>query len=218
MFTGIIQGLGTITERRPSGGGAVLAVAPAFRLDEPQEGESIAVNGVCLTAREITPTSFLADVSPETLSRSALGGLRPGAKVNLERALRPIDRLGGHIVSGHVDCVGRVLKRERQSAFTLFTFSLDPALARYVVEKGSIAVSGVSLTVNACAADSFSVSIIPHTLEVTILGGLAVGDAVNLEVDIIGKYVEKLLTGGADKEQTPARRLDAAFLAANGFV
>ena len=216
MFTGIIQGLGTITERRPAGGGEALRVACGFRLDEPLEGESIAVNGVCLTAREITPTSFLADVSPETLSRSALGGLRPGAKVNLERALRPIDRLGGHIVSGHVDCVGRVLKRERQSAFTLFTFSLEPALARYVVEKGSIAVSGVSLTVNACAADSFSVSIIPHTLDITILGGLSVGDAVNVEVDIIGKYVEKLL-GGADKAQTPARRLDAAFLAANGF-
>ena len=217
MFTGIIQGMGVITERRPSGGGAVLAVAPDFRLEEPREGESIAVNGVCLTAREISATGFLADVSPETLSRSALGGLRPGAKVNLERALRPADRLGGHIVSGHVDGVGRVLKRERQSAFTLFTFSLEPGLSRYVVEKGSIAVSGVSLTVNACQEAAFSVSVIPHTLEITILGGLSVGDAVNLEVDIIGKYVEKLLARRPDTTPAPARRLDAGFLAENGF-
>ena len=212
MFTVIVQGLGTVLERHAAGGGAVLTLAPSFALDDPQEGESIAVNGVCLTARNIGRDRFCADVSPETLKRSTLGTLRAGAQVNLERALRLSDRLGGHLVSGHIDSVGRVMQRQTLGDFTLFTFSLDRALARYVVEKGSIAVSGVSLTVNACGADSFSVSVIPHTLKETALGALAVGDAVNLEVDIIGKYVERLLGG-----RQAGQRLDAAFLAEHGF-
>ena len=216
MFTGIVRGLGTIVERHPSGGGTVLTVAPTFSLDEPQEGESIAVDGVCLTARKISRSSFCADVSPETLQRSSLGRLRAGSKVNLERALRLADRLGGHLVSGHVDCMGKVLKRENLGSFTLFTFSLESRLSRYVVEKGSVAISGISLTVNSCSEGSFSVSIIPHTLKETTLGLLAVGDVVNIEVDIIGKYVEKLLGGQAGSSS--GQTLDSAFLARHGVL
>ncbi len=216
MFTGIVQGVGTVLARHTTGGGTVLTLAPNFTLDEPQEGESIAVDGVCLTARAISPDRFSADVSPETLQRSSLGQLRTGSRVNLERALRLADRLGGHLVSGHVDCMGRVLKRQNLGDFTLFTFSMDARLGRYVVEKGSVAISGVSLTVNSCAGASFSVSIIPHTLRETTLGLLAVGDAVNIEVDIIGKYVEKLL--GGRLSQPAGQVLDSAFLARHGFM
>ncbi|NLZ17668.1 MAG: riboflavin synthase [Desulfobulbaceae bacterium] len=216
MFTGIVQGLGTVLERHPSGGGAVLTVVPDFSLDQPQEGESIAVDGVCLTARNLSPNRFCADVSPETLQRSSLGRLRAGSRVNLERALRLADRLGGHLVSGHVDCMGRVVKRQGLGDFTIFTFSMEAQLGRYVVEKGSVAISGVSLTVNSCAETSFSVSIIPHTLQETTLGLLAVGDAVNIEVDIIGKYVEKLL--GGNSSPSTRQTLDSAFLARHGFM
>ncbi len=216
MFTGIIQGLGTVQERRAAGGGAVLSIVPDFVLDSRQEGESIAVDGVCLTARAMDERRFSADVSPETLRRSSLGRLRPGSRVNLERALRLADRLGGHLVSGHVDCVGQVLARRHLGDFTLFTFSVEPRLGRYLVEKGSIAVNGISLTVNSCTEASCTVSVIPHTLEVTTLGLAAVGDGVNVEVDIIGKYVEKLL--GGPLPQASGERLDTAFLARHGFL
>lgn len=216
MFTGIVQGLGTVLERQPSGGGTVLTVVPGFSLDQPQEGESIAVDGVCLTARNISQNRFCADVSPETLKRSSLGSLRAGSKVNLERALRLADRLGGHLVSGHVDCMGRVIKRQSLGDFTVFTFSMEAQLSRYVVEKGSVAISGVSLTVNNCTETSFSVSIIPHTLQETTLGLLAVGDVVNIEVDMIGKYVEKLL--GGNPAPSAGQSLDSAFLARHGFM
>ena len=169
-----------------------------FELADPEEGESIAVNGVCLTAYNIKGNSFAVDVSPESLSRTGLGGLGTGSKVNLERALRLSDRLGGHMVSGHVDGRGRVEDRRSDGDFTLFAFSLSRSLTKYVIEKGSVAINGVSLTVNSCQGEQFTVSIIPHTLEVTTLGDLKPGDMVNIEVDIIGKYVEKLL---ADKEQ-----------------
>ncbi len=216
MFTGIIQGLGTVVEKRPAGGGMVFRIEAGFDLTEPQEGESIAVNGGCLTARDIQGRRFLAEVSPESLSRTNLGGLAIGSKVNLERALRLADRLGGHLVSGHVDTQGRVEERRAAGDFTLFTFSLEQKLAKYVIEKGSITIDGVSLTVNSCAGSRFSVSIIPHTLAVTTLGGLKAGDWVNLEVDLIGKYVEKLL---AAKDAGAAEsRINPAFLAEHGFL
>jgi riboflavin synthase len=216
MFTGIIQGLGTLFEKRPAGGGMIFGLEADFALTDPEEGESIAVNGACLTARNITGRRFYVDVSPESLARTILGRLQTGHRVNLERALRLSDRLGGHLVSGHVDAQGQVEQRRNAGDFTLFTFSLDPGLTRYVIEKGSIAINGVSLTVNSCERDRFSVSIIPHTLAVTTLGALRQGDRVNIEVDMIGKYVEKLLTeksvGGGMQS-----RINPAFLAEHGF-
>ena len=217
MFTGIIQGLGRVVEKRPSGGGLVFCLEAGFDLTDPEEGESIAVNGTCLTARDISGRRFLVDVSPESLSRTILSGLEIGSRVNLERALRLSDRLGGHMVSGHVDSLGRVEERKAAGDFTLFTFSLDASLTRYVIEKGSITINGVSLTVNSCEGNRFTVSIIPHTLSVTTLGDLKPGDRVNIEVDIIGKYVEKLLS---EQSAAPSQesRINPAFLAEHGFM
>lgn len=216
MFTGLVQGLGTVLARKPAGGGMACTLEANFELDEPEEGESIAVNGACLTAREIRGRRFSVDVSPETLRRSALKDLGPGSVVNLERALRLSDRLGGHLVSGHVDGLGRVEERRAAGDFTLFTFILPENLGRYVIEKGSVAIDGVSLTVNTCEGGRFSVSIIPHTLAKTTLGRLKSGDKVNIEVDIIGKYVEKLLAARpADQD---AGGINPTFLAEHGFL
>lgn len=217
MFTGIIQGFGTVAEKRAAGGGVVLALEADFDLTDPEEGESIAVNGTCLTARNITGNRFLADVSPESLSCTGMGSLSVGSRVNLERALRLSDRLGGHIVSGHIDGLATVEERRSAGDFTLFVFSLDPGLTKYVIAKGSITINGVSLTVNGCEHSRFSVSIIPHTLSSTTLGELKQGDKVNIEVDIIGKYVEKLL-GGNVNAQSGKSTISSSFLAEHGFL
>jgi len=216
MFTGIVQGRGRIIRRQSAGGGKVLCLEADFDLDDPREGESIAVNGVCLTARDMEGRRFLVDVSPETLSRTGLGSLQTGNLVNLERALKLSDRLGGHLVSGHVDARGRVEGRTAVGEYTLFTFSLPRSLVKYIIEKGSVAINGVSLTVNSCQAERFTVSIIPHTLAVTTLGELKPGDEVNIEVDIIGKYVEKLLTDKTGPEL--GSKINSAFLAEHGFM
>ncbi len=212
MFTGIIQGKGTIFEKRPMGGGMLFAIEADFDLDDPQEGESIAVNGVCLTATTIKGRRFTVDVSPESLSRTVLGELAMGSVVNLERALRLSDRLGGHLVSGHVDATTRVISRKPQGEFTVFTFAVPAGLGRYIIEKGSITINGISLTVNNCDRQSFSVAIIPHTLSVTTLNDVHAGDRVNIEVDIIGKYVEKLLSS------RDSGGINPAFLAKHGFL
>ena len=218
MFTGIIQGRGTIFEKKPGGGGLVFGIEADFDLMDPSEGESIAVNGVCLTAKEIADRRFLVDVSPESLERTNLGGVTVGSIVNLERALRLSDRLGGHMVSGHVDAVAEIVSRKPLGDFVVFTFKVPEGLGRYIIEKGSITVDGISLTVNQIDDQTFSVSIIPHTLEITTLGKIAQGDLVNLEVDLIGKYVEKLLSVKPEGGEALQSALNPAFLAEHGFI
>ena len=215
MFTGIIQGKGTIFETRSAGSGLIVGLETDFDLTEPAEGESIAVNGVCLTAKGIRGRRFHADVSPESLSKTNLGRLSVGGSVNLERALRLSDRLGGHLVSGHVDGVSELLSKVNHGNFTIFTFTVPNGQGRYIIQKGSITIDGVSLTVNAVDNKSFSVSIIPHTMLITTLGLLSPGSIVNIEVDIIGKYVEKLLTHDPPTNQS---KINMAFLAENGFL
>jgi len=219
MFTGIIEGAGKIIGKRTVGGGIAYDLEAAFDLTEPEEGESIAVNGACLTAYNIRGRHFSADVSPETLSRTKLGLIGPGTIVNLERALRLSDRLGGHLVSGHVDCMATVTSRKEIGNYTIFSFSLPSAQAKYIIEKGSITIDGVSLTVNSCGPGHFAVSIIPHTLKVTTLGALKVASKVNIEVDIIGKYVEKMLAPkAADAGAGDSVGINPGFLAQHGFI
>ncbi len=218
MFTGIVAGTGVLRGKRGAGSGLAFDLEADFDLEAPEEGESIAINGVCLTAYHINGRRFTVDVSPETLNRSTLGGLAVARTVNMERALRLSDRLGGHIVSGHVDCVATVRERRALGDFTLFSFSLPGQWERYLVEKGSVTIDGVSLTVNSCAAGKFSVSIIPHTLQITSLGLLQIGSQVNIEVDIIGKYIEKLLVPRTlVANQAVAETISSSFLAKHGF-
>lgn len=218
MFTGIILGQGKVVGKRPSGSGMIFSLESGFDLNEPEEGESIAVNGVCLTARNISLRKFTVDVSPESLARTNLGKLSVGSKVNLERALRLSDRLGGHMVSGHVDAVSKVLERKPLGDFFRFTFEVPAGLTRYIIEKGSIAIDGTSLTVNSCNDKTFSIVVIPHTLEVTLLGSLQQGDTVNIEVDLIGKYVEKMLQAWEDETQKSHGSINPEFLARHGFM
>ncbi len=212
MFTGIVQELGEVVAVEPAGDSARLRVRAAMLRDGVEHGESIAVNGVCLTAADAQGADeFAADVMAETLRRSSLGALRPGDVVNLERAMALGDRLGGHLVQGHVDAVGVILAREPAERWEVVRISLPASLARYVVEKGSIAVDGVSLTVTQvsplAASDqdgAFEVSLIPTTLERTTLGRKGVGEPVNLEVDMLAKHVERLLAA-RDGDQAAQR-------------
>jgi riboflavin synthase len=194
MFTGIVEELGEVVRLTDAGGdSAVIAVRGPLVTSDARHGDSISVNGVCLTVIDNQDGVFTADVMGESLRRSSLGALRVGSPVNLERAASVGSRLGGHLVQGHVDGVAQLIGREPAAEWETLRFSLPPALSRYVVEKGSITVDGVSLTVMAVDDDSFSVGLIPTTLKLTVLGAKAVGDPVNLEVDVIAKYVEKLL-------------------------
>lgn len=192
MFSGIITDLGKVGGLRRDHDGLMISIVAPGLPPDTRTGDSIAVNGVCLTARELEADRFIADVMPETTRATTLGDLRPGDPVNLEPALRLGDRLGGHLVTGHVDAVGRVTARRDEENALLLTISLAPNLSRYVVLKGSIAVDGVSLTVARCDRSSFQISIIPHTAELTTLGGKRPGDPVNLETDLFGKYVARL--------------------------
>ncbi|WP_327011630.1 riboflavin synthase [Dactylosporangium sp. NBC_01737] len=196
MFTGIIEELGTVVAIDPLGDSARLSIRGATVTSDAAHGDSISVNGVCLTVVDNDGGVFTADVMGESLDRSTLGSLTAGSAVNLERAATMATRLGGHVVQGHVDGVGAVLSREAGDQWETVMFSLPPQLARYVVEKGSITVDGISLTVMAVTDDTFSVGLIPTTLKLTTLGAKGVGEQVNLEVDIMAKYVEKLLAKG----------------------
>lgn len=195
MFTGIVEELGSVQAVTDLGDAARLSIAGPTVTSDARPGDSIAVNGVCLTVVDIVDGAFTADVMLETLRRSSLGAVAPGSPVNLERAARVDSRLGGHIMQGHVDGVATVLTVEPTENWTTVSFALPTDLARYVVEKGSIAVDGVSLTVVHVDDESFSVSLIPTTLAHTTLGTRRPGDVVNIEVDVIAKYVERLLPG-----------------------
>jgi riboflavin synthase len=193
MFTGIIEELGRIASFEKLEQGMRLNIACSTVLSGTKDGDSIAVNGVCLTARNVTQGSFSADVSPETLDRSTLGTLAAGSPVNLERAVTPSTRMGGHIVQGHVDARGHLLQSIDEGDFRTVRIGFPPEIARYLVEKGSIAVEGISLTIASLVSDHFNVAVIPKTWSTTNLASLDPGDAVNLEVDIIAKYIERLL-------------------------
>ena len=186
-------------------------------LEDVKLGDSIAVNGVCLTATAFSDGSFTADAMAETLAKTNLGKLKPGSKVNLERALRLGDRLGGHWVSGHVDGVGSIVRIEKHDIATLITIQAPAQVMKYIIKKGSVGIDGTSLTVVDFTGDSFQVSLIPHTAHATILGSKGIGDTVNLESDILGKYIEKLLQGG-DQEPTGKSKISLDFLATNGFL
>jgi riboflavin synthase len=195
VFTGIVEELGTVVAVAQGEDSARLRIHGALVTGDAVHGASIAVNGVCLTVVDVGDDEFSADVMRETLDRSSLGALEVGSRVNLERPVTLATRLGGHLVQGHVDGTGEVLAREPGDGWELVTVSLPTGLARYVVEKGSITVDGVSLTVVEAGADRFTVSLIPTTLGLTTLGLKGVGEPVNLEVDVLAKYVERLLEG-----------------------
>jgi riboflavin synthase len=194
MFTGIIEGVGRLAAAQPLGGDTRFTFeVGSLPFDGVQLGESIAVNGVCLTVIASDATSFQADASTETLALTTLGGLQPGAMLNLERAMRPTDRLGGHLVSGHVDGLGSVVSVHDDARAQRWRFAAPAALLKYVAKKGSICVDGVSLTVNEVDGDGFEVALIPHTVAHTRFAQTGVGDAVNLEIDLVARYVERLL-------------------------
>ena len=198
MFTGLIEDVGRVVKLERRGSSARLTVATVLPAAEFREGDSVAVNGACLTVTAIADGTALSfDVSPETLDKSGLGRLSAGEMVNLERALRLSDRLGGHIVTGHIDCVATVAARREESGNIIFSFSLPPENSRYVIAKGSVAIDGISLTVNSVSGSGFTVNVIPHTAAMTTLRYRKPGDPVNIETDIIGRYVERLLGGTA---------------------
>lgn len=199
MFTGIIEELGRVRSLEQRGENARLVIEAHMVTEDAQNGDSIAVNGVCLTALEIKPDSFAADVSKETLLRSTLGSLKPGSPANLERAVTPATRLGGHIVQGHVDARGKFLSVEDHGESWTVRIGYPKEIARYLVFKGSVAVEGISLTIANLTDDYFEIAVIPKTWEVTNFSRLKPGDEVNLEVDVIAKYVERLLADSASR-------------------
>ena len=196
MFTGIIEELGKVSSVNKSDAGVRIIVSAALVTSDIKNGDSIAVNGVCLTAVDVSPSSFAADVSPETLERTTIGNLQQGSRVNLERAVTPTTRLGGHIVQGHVDGRGTFLSAESQGDFYTVKIGFPLELARYFVHKGSVAIEGISLTIASLSETDFEIAVIPKTWEMTNLSSLRPGDAVNLEADIIAKYVERVMLCG----------------------
>lgn len=215
MFTGLIEDVGTVKSMQTGAGQAVLTISTSIPMIELTMGESIAIDGVCLTVTQFGDGRFSADVSPETLQCTTLGRLSPGHRVNLERALRLSDRLGGHLVTGHVDGLARLIEKRRDGNAWQLTLQADADLCKQLVAKGSVAVDGISLTVNEIAGETFSLAIIPHTLEKTTLQNSGVGDEVNIETDLIGKYVARFLTSD---ESAKDKGVTLESLAKHGFL
>ena len=213
MFTGIVEEIGTVEALGKGGGGFQLRVRARKVTEDAKLGDSIAVNGVCLTVTTFDVNGFAVGLSPETLRRTNLGEMKPGGRVNLERALRPFDRMGGHYVQGHVDGVGVITERRREGDSLLMRVRVPEEVSPYIVEKGFIAMDGVSLTVTGCGTEWFSVALIAFTQQVVTLTEKGVGDRVNLEVDIIGKYVQSFLA-----RRGVQRGITAEFLAEEGFL
>ncbi len=219
MFTGIIQAIGTLASMESRGGDMALHIrAEKLRMEDVQLGNSIATNGVCLTVTGLPGDGYIADLSRESLSLTTLGDLRPGAPVNLEKALTLADHLGGHLVSGHVDGVGRVLDRQEDARSIRFRIEAPAELARYIAHKGSICVDGVSLTVNAVDGNQFELNIVPHTVKETVINGYQPGTRVNLEVDLIARYLERLLLGEKAAEPQGSDGVNLGMLAKSGFL
>jgi len=221
MFTGIIEGIGKIAAIHSAGAGRRMSVETEFDLTAARIGDSFCVNGACLTAVSLAARRFEVDISPESLKRTTLGRLSVGAAVNIERALRLSDRLDGHLVSGHIDGTGTISSRSADRNWIVIGISVSPSLSRYMIEKGSVAVDGISLTINSVQRGEFSVSVIPHTAKMTTLQTKATGDAVNIETDMVGKYVERFLTAGKpDSAGSGDSRsgIDMEFLSKTGFM
>ncbi|TFG37746.1 MAG: riboflavin synthase [Syntrophobacterales bacterium] len=210
MFTGIIEDMGVVKKMAKKGSDAQLEIDTTMNLDDVRMGDSIAISGACLTVIDIKERAFTADVSAETLAKTTLKTSKTGDSVNLEKALKMDSFLGGHFVLGHVDGIGKISEKKTISNSILFGFETEKELGRYIVQKGSITVDGISLTVNRCEKNRFYVNIIPHTARETTLGFKNVGDAVNVETDILGKYVERFVH--------PDKELDKAFLSEHGFI
>ncbi len=216
MFTGLIEQVGSIERIERRGASGSLVVAASFPPDELRLGDSVAVNGVCLTVTQMRGGSLSFDVSPETLERTSFRDAAVGTPVNLERALRLSDRLGGHLVTGHVDCLARLEERREVAGNIVMNFSLPAAHARFVVAKGSVTIDGISLTVNGVTEAGFSVNIIPHTAVQTTLSVRRAGDLVNIETDILGKYIDRMLT--ARETASESGGLSLELLAKSGFM
>lgn len=217
MFTGIVEEIGVVEKIQKGRYSAVLTILADKVLEDSKVGDSIAVNGICLTVTSVKSGRFTADVMHETLDRSSLSNIKNGSHVNLERAMQANGRFGGHIVSGHVDGVGRVMRIRKDDTAIWYTIKADPKVMRYIVEKGSVTIDGISLTVAEVAQDYFSISAIPHTVAQTVLKDRRDGDAVNLETDVIGKYVEKLLATDDTEPGNGKSSITKEFLDRYGF-
>jgi riboflavin synthase len=223
MFTGLIEGTGTLVRIDHQGPDAKMVIRADFALEKVVLGESIAVDGACLTVVSHQRDLFTVDVSAETLSRTTLGRKAPGSRFNLERAMQLGDRLGGHLVSGHVDGLGVLRNRYAEGRSWRLVFGMPAELGRYVIAKGSIAINGISLTVNGCETEQFDVNIVPHTAQATTIGDWTIGVEVNLETDLIGKYVEKMVRAWTSPSSpgqpaTPPSSVSADFLRKHGFM
>lgn len=217
MFTGLVEGVGEVKEIGHGGGDITLAIQPLFDVSDIRLGDSVSVDGVCLTVTDMRQGRFRVDVSSETLSRSTMGQLKQGDLVNLERAVRLSDRLGGHLVSGHVDGVGRILKKEQKQKSWVLRIGMDEGLSKYTIEKGSIAIDGISLTINRCEDTFIEVNIIPQTGKETTILKKKVGDPVNIETDLIGKYVERFFIKEKVSVPSGSTGIDKEMLTKFGF-